>query len=107
VTATVSPGGAVSLAGHTFLVPKAIAERFGNAAARVDELERGGTQFDLTKAKEALAKVNDNLNPPATGSWYYLCWACIYLDRAEEELRRIQQMMLTRPSPTGRVYPPG
>jgi hypothetical protein len=106
VTATVSPGGAVSLSNHTNLILSVLKERLVTVVARIEDLE-AKSQWDVGPAKDDVMKAYPYITPPAGSSWNDLYNASCWLDRATEELNKIQQSMLYRPSPTGRVYPAG
>jgi hypothetical protein len=92
VTARVTPGGAVTLSGHSNLIPSVINERFQKAVLYVDDLERRQTKYDLKQARNCLAWANVYIAPPANGSWGTLSNACNYLDKAENELKAAEKV---------------
>jgi hypothetical protein len=86
VTATVTPGGAVSLSGHTNLIRSVITERIGKLEMLIKELEGRTTPANLKPGRDGLSRAADYVTPPADGSWRNLCYANLILDEAEEKL---------------------
>jgi hypothetical protein len=91
VTARVNPGGAVTLSGHTNLVASAITDRFVKAAARLDDLERRPSPWDLKKAKDSILKASDSVTPQDFGSWNKLWQACSNVEAAEQEIDKAEK----------------
>jgi hypothetical protein len=99
VTAKVTPGGAVSLSGHTNLVASVITERFGKAVMRVEELEQRRALCDLKETKNSLYKASEYVTPQDFGSWAKLWQACSNVENAEKELDKAETA--SRPRPRG------
>jgi hypothetical protein len=93
----VTPGGAVSLSGHTHLIPNTINERLGNLTMRLEDLDGRETPFNLQAAKDFLLKAVEFVTLPANGAGHNLFWANVYLDRAEEAKRTEQQRVFWDP----------
>jgi hypothetical protein len=69
-----------------------INEWFQKVVMHADDLERRQTKYDLKQANNFLAKANDNITPPANGSWVTLYDACYYLYKAENELKAAEKV---------------
>jgi hypothetical protein len=85
VTATASPGGAVSLSGHSHLIPSVVKDRISSFAMRLKDLERRGTDVDLKPAKADMVKANDFASSAGNSSWYQLWQATRWVYQAEQD----------------------
>jgi Domain of unknown function (DUF4347) len=108
VTATATPGGAVSLAGHTNLIPRVLNERIEKMVLSLEDLERRNKPYDLRAAKDSVGRAVPFVTPPAGSSWANLHDACYYLDKAEEDVRKEQNRIMWDPqSPEPARLPSG